>query len=171
MAAPATRTDLPPTRRPQADATPSLTTRFTRAVEALAYPPNGELPFLLRWFHYIALAVVVVGMAVQVPMGVFAAQAPMDPVAHFVWPMATGSIAFQVMFADDDLRIVPSLIVITALGVGFEVLWEVAEFTGDHFLIFRHWQVDNADTMSDLIIGIFGAVVGASLHVGIERAA
>jgi hypothetical protein len=125
-------------------------------------------PFAVRYFHSLALMIVAVAVGLQVPMGVFHAQAPMDPIVHFVIPMSTGSLALTYLYGDDPQpRAVPTVVIATALGVLGEVLWETAEFTGDHVL-HLHWQVDNADTMWDLIIGVVGALFGGLCHVGVR---
>jgi hypothetical protein len=135
-----------------------------------APPPEPEpaaLPFVVRHFHPVCLMVTFVAVGLQWPMGKFGPQAPLDPWVHFIFPMAAGSIIVSALFWDDPPRTLPAMIMVGTIGVTLEVLWEIVEFTGDH-LFHLHWQVDNTDTMWDLIIGVAGAAFGAVTHVAIE---
>ena len=134
---------------------------------AEAEPP--PLPFVVRHFHAVCLMLVFIAVGLQWPLGVFSAQAPLDPYVHFIFPMASGSIIVSTLFWDDPPRTLPAMIMVGTIGVTLEVLWEIIEFTGDH-LFHLHWQVDNSDTMWDLIIGVIGAAAGAVAHAAIEDA-
>lgn len=139
-------------------------------VEVRQTPPleeEGPPPFLVTYFHPIALMITFMGVGLQVPFGVFGPQAPLDPIVHFVVPMTTGPILFGYLFESYLMSALPTAVAIITVGVFVEVGWEVIEFTGDN-LFGLHWQIDNADTMGDLIIGVVGAAFGAGTSAAVR---
>lgn len=131
-------------------------------------PEPPRLPFVVRYFHSLCLAGVFIAVGLQWPLGMFSAQAPLDPYVHFIFPMTSGSILVSYLFWDTDQPApLPTMIMVGSIGVTAEVLWETAEFAGDN-LWGLHWQLGNTDTMHDLITGVFGAAFGALTHAAIE---
>ena len=141
-------------------------------VEVRQTPPvdeYGPAPFVVTYFHPIVLMITFMGVGLQVPAGIFHAQAPLDPIVHFVVPMTTGPILFSYLFENYLLAALSTAVAIVTLGVCVEVGWEIVEFAGDHLFGLR-WQVDNTDTMWDLIVGVAGALVGVLSHAAVRHA-
>ncbi len=106
-------------------------------------------------------------LSARIPLGTFNDVSAIDSVAHFVLP-ATGTPLLY--FILEQSRLLPAmknrsrLIVMFLLGVTLAVLWEIFELSVD--LIFdTNWQRSNADTMSDLILGAFGTLLGSALFI------
>jgi len=141
-------------------------------VEIRQTPPVDDpepLPFVVRYFHAVCLTLVFIAVGLEWLMDKFGPQAPLDPIVHFIFPMASGSIIVSTLFWDDPPRPLPAMIMVGTIGVTLEVLWEIIEFTGDH-LLNLHWQIDNTDTMWDLVIGVAGASFGAVTHAAVRLA-
>ena len=117
-------------------------------------------------FHLYLLASTLTVFFAQVPLGLFAAQSPLDSTAHVLLPAAATSLLYDAFYH----RVVHSPAqyfgTMALLGVSTEMFWEVLEFGGDAAFGLT-WQVDNADTMTDIICGIVGASVGAGIRLWI----
>jgi len=117
-------------------------------------------------FHLYLLASTLTVFFAQVPLGLFAAQSPLDSTAHVLLPAAATSLLYDAFYH----RVVHSPAqyfgTMALLGVSTEMFWEVLEFGGDAAFGLT-WQVDNADTMTDIICGIVGASLGAGIRLRI----
>ena len=117
-------------------------------------------------FHLYLLTFTLTIFFAQVPMGLFAAQSPLDSTAHVLLPAAATSLLYDAFYH----RVVHSpaqyFCTMVLLGVSTEMFWEVLEFGGDAAFGLS-WQVDNADTMRDIICGIVGASLGAGIRLRI----
>ena len=117
-------------------------------------------------FHLYLLAFTLTIFFAQIPLGLFAAQSPLDSTAHVLLPAAATSLLYDAFYH----RVVHSSAqyfgTMVLLGVSTEMFWEVLEFGGDAAFGLS-WQVDNADTMRDIICGIVGAMLGAGIRLKI----
>lgn len=104
----------------------------------------------------------------QVPLGMgdIAGQTPLDSTAHVLLPAAATSLLYDLAYARVVHSPVQYFVTMVLLGVSAEMIWEVIEFAGDAFLRLS-LQVDNADTMADIMCGIAGALLGAALRLTI----
>lgn len=93
----------------------------------------------------------------------------MDIMAHIVL-IAAGGPLVTVYLAMSKLLTIRHvsewMIVATMVGITLEVIWEMFEFVVG-LLWGVPWQIDNADTMFDIILGVVGAIAGASLFMKI----
>ena len=115
-------------------------------------------------FHLYLLTFTLTIFFAQVPMGLFAAQSPLDSTAHVLLPAAAASLLYDAFYH----RVVHSpaqyFCTMVLLGVSTEMFWEVLEFGGDAAFGLT-WQIDNADTMTDIICGIVRASLGAGIRL------
>jgi YVTN family beta-propeller protein len=127
---------------------------------------RGGRRLLRPSFHLYLLTFTLTIFFAQVPMGLFAAQSPLDSTAHVLLPAAATSLLYDAFYH----RVVHSpaqyFCTMVLLGVSTEMFWEVLEFGGDAAFGLS-WQVDNADTMRDIICGIVGASLGAGIRLRI----
>ena len=115
-------------------------------------------------FHLYLLVFTLAIFFAQIPLGVFAAQSPLDTTAHVLLPAAATSLLHDLIFRRVVHGPVEYFCTMVFFGMGAEVLWEVAEFGGDAAFGLS-WQVDNADTMNDIMCGIVGATLGAAIRL------
>jgi len=120
--------------------------------------------FLRPSFHLYLLVFTLVIFFAQIPLGVFAAQSPLDTTAHVLLPAAATSLLHDVIFRRVVHGPVEYFCTMVFFGMGAEAVWEVAECAGDAAFGLR-WQVDNADTMNDIMCGIAGALIGAAIRL------
>jgi YVTN family beta-propeller protein len=117
-------------------------------------------------FHLYLLVFTLTIFFIQIPLGVFAAQSPLDSTAHVLLPAAATSLLYDAVYS----RVVHSstqyFFTMVLLGVSVEMVWEVIEFAGDA-VFGLSWQLDNTDTMIDIMCGIAGAVLGAAIRLWI----
>ena len=80
-------------------------------------------------FHLYLLVFTLTIFFIQIPLGVFAAQTPLDSTAHVLLPAAATSLLYDTAYS----RVVHSpaqyFCTMVLLGVGVEMLWEVIEYT------------------------------------------
>src|ERR687886_1153532 len=105
---------------------------------------QGGRGWLRPSFHLYLLVVTLLVFFAQVPMGVFAAQSPLDNVAHVLLPAAGASVLYDLLYPRVVHSAVQYFSTMWLLGVCAEMLWECVEFALDARF---HWglQVDNAD--------------------------
>jgi YVTN family beta-propeller protein len=115
-------------------------------------------------FHLYLLVSTLIAFFAQIPLGVFAARSPLDATAHVLLPAAAASLLHDLLYSRVAHSAVQYFCTMVLLGVGAEMIWEVLEFTADAVLHIG-WQVDNADTMYDIVCGIVGAVLGAGVRL------
>ena len=120
--------------------------------------------FLRPSFHLYLLVSTLVIFFAQIPLGVFAAQSPLDTTAHVLLPAAASSLLHDLIFRRVVHVPVEYFCTMVFFGMGAEAVWEVAEFAGDAAFGLS-WQVDNADTMNDIMCGIAGAILGAAIRL------
>jgi hypothetical protein len=114
-----------------------------------------------RTFAIIFL-VMLVSLLLRIPLGTFNQNSLLDTVAHFVLPATGGPLLYAALRnakVYQSSRGVGALVMIVTLGVTAEACWEVVEFVVDS-LFGLHWQVDNTDTMHDLMSAFAGTIVG-----------
>lgn len=115
-------------------------------------------------FHLYLLVFTLTGFFAQVPMGVFAAQSPLDSTAHVLLPAAATSLLYDLLYPRVVHSAAQYFATMWLLGVCAEMVWECVEFALD--AVFRFGlQVDNTDTMRDIVSGIAGATLGAGLRL------
>ena len=117
-------------------------------------------------FHLYLLTFTLTIFFGQVPMGLFAAQSPLDSTAHVLLPAAATSLLYDALYHRVVHSAAQYFCTMVLLGVSTEMFWEVLEFGGDAAFGLS-WQVDNADTMNDIICGIVGASLGAGIRLWI----
>lgn len=101
-------------------------------------------------------------------MGTFNIPSHLDVIGHFVLVAAGAPLAMAFATAYKLLPRFEStthyVLVTSLLGISLEVLWEIFEFMID-VSFGLSWQLSNADTMIDLLLGVIGAVAGALVFV------
>lgn len=117
-------------------------------------------------FHLYLLAFTLTIFFGQIPLGLFAAQSPLDSTAHVLLPAAATSLLHDAIYHRVVHSAAQYFCTMVLLGVSTEMIWEVLEFGGDAAFGLT-WQVDNADTMNDIICGIGGACIGAGIRLWI----
>ena len=117
-------------------------------------------------FHLYLLTFTLTIFFGQIPLGLFAAQSPLDSTAHVLLPAAATSLLYDALYHRVVHSAAQYLCTMVLLGVSTEMVWEVLEFGGDAAFGLS-WQVDNADTMRDIICGIVGASLGAGIRLRI----
>ena len=117
-------------------------------------------------FHLYLLTFTLTIFFGQIPLGLFAAQSPLDSTAHVLLPAAATSLLYDALYHRVVHSAAQYLCTMVLLGVSTEMVWEVLEFGGDAAFGLS-WQVDNADTMNDIICGIVGASLGAGIRLWI----
>lgn len=125
---------------------------------------------LVRSICPVLFSMMSVSIAIQIPMGVFGAQAPLDDLAHFVYPFALGSIICREVFYDKPMDSHQTFLLVVIAGVFVEAVWECFEFYLD-FVWGLNWQIDNRDTVLDILMGLLGAISGGLYHVLLDRLA
>lgn len=126
----------------------------------------GKVLMAHKAFMTICLVMLAVMLA-RIPLGDFNSRSPLDTLAHLVFPAVTAPLAYVLMVEMGflpRLRVGAVLLMIFMLGVSFEAMWEVVEFCVDS-IIGTHWQIDNTDTMTDIIMAVVGSLVGAGIFV------
>lgn len=117
--------------------------------------------FMLVCFVMLAI------MLARIPLGDFNNRSPLDTLAHLVLPAVTAPLAYVLMVEMGflpRLRVGAVLLMIFMLGVSSEAMWEVMEFCLDS-IFGMQWQIDNTDTMSDIIMAVIGSLVGGAVFV------
>jgi YVTN family beta-propeller protein len=127
---------------------------------------RGGRGILRPSFHLYLLVSTLTIFFAQIPLGVFAAQSPLDSTAHVLLPAAATSLLYDALYFQVMHSPVQYFCTMALLGVSSEMIWEVLEFGGDAAFGLT-WQVDNADTMQDILYGIAGAVLGAGIRLWI----
>jgi len=117
-------------------------------------------------FHLYLLTFTLTIFFGQIPLGLFAAQSPLDSTAHVLLPAAATSLLHDALYHRVVHSAAQYFCTMVLLGVSTEMVWEVLEFGGDAAFGLS-WQVDNADTMNDIICGIVGALLGAGIRLWI----
>lgn len=103
----------------------------------------------------------------RIPMGTFNEASTIDAVSHVILPASGAPLALALLTAKGahrHLGIHTAAFSILLLGATGSVLWEIFEFVVDA-VFGLNWQVDNLDTMSDLIAGVLGSLVGGWLFI------
>ena len=67
----------------------------------------------------------------QVPMGLFAAQSPLDSTAHVLLPAAATSLLYDALYFAVVHSPAQYFCTMVLLGVSTEMFWECVEFCGD----------------------------------------
>lgn len=112
-----------------------------------------------------------VALLARIPAGTFNDSSLLDTIAHFVLP-ATGTPLLYIIL--ERLQLFPEMarsskfFVILALGITSAVLWEIFEFSVDR-AFGTDWQLSNTDTMTDLILGLIGTLVGTGIFMKVYR--
>ena len=92
---------------------------------------RGGRRLLRPSFHLYLLTFTLTIFFAQVPLGLFAAQSPLDSTAHVLLPAAATSLLYDAFYH----RVVHSpaqyFCTMVLLGVSTEMFWEVLEFGGD----------------------------------------
>lgn len=107
----------------------------------------------------------------RIPLGTFNDSSVLDVIAHFVLP-ATGTPLLYLVL--EQIKLMPAmartgeLLVTIMLGVSLAVLWEIFEFTVDR-TFGTDWQLNNMDTMTDLILGLLGTIFGTVVFMRIYK--
>ena len=120
--------------------------------------------FLRPSFHLYLLVSTLVIFFAQIPLGVFAAQSPLDTTAHVLLPAAATSLLHDLIYRRVVHGPVEYFCTMVFFGMGAETVWEVPSSRGDAAFGLS-WQVDNADTMNDIMCGIAGAILGAAIRL------
>lgn len=121
------------------------------------------------------------GMALQgfgEVLGVYDAMPVFDDIVHVTLPLLTAPVLYIGLARLDvvpdprdetHVRHYAGMAVVTAcLGVTLGALWEVVEWRSDAWFG-TSLQIDNADTVSDLVYDSLGSVLGAALLVAWAR--
>lgn len=103
---------------------------------------------------------------------------PFDWLVHFTFLIAISQLLYVVLenyelHAKKNEKIssmtTPRIILMVLLvGMGIGVWWEIIEFSSDH-LLGTHLQLNNADTMGDLIADTLGSLVGGIILVFLSK--
>jgi hypothetical protein len=122
-----------------------------------------------RCFYPLLLCVLFAGIVWEILTDQFGAISPLDDLIHFCSPAILGSIIFREIYVDSRKMCArDTWITVTGLGGFTELIWELWEWTMDG-IWHTQWQLDNADTMGDIRLGLLGAAVGATGHVLLDR--
>jgi hypothetical protein len=131
-------------------------------------------PVLLPRVYDLALALALTLQAWGEALGLYDSLAWFDNVVHFSLPFFGAPTLYIVLARLDvvpdpkdetDLRHYVGIAIVTfALGVALGGLWEIAEWASDNTLG-SSLQLDNDDTVGDLIADSLGALCGSALLV------
>lgn len=99
-------------------------------------------------------------------MGTFSTPSHLDILGHFILVAAGAPLLMACVTAYKLLptsgSTVQYIIATSLLGISMEVIWEIFEFTID-ILFGLSWQINNTDTMIDIMLGVVGAIAGATV--------
>jgi len=131
-------------------------------------------PVLLPRVYDLALVLALTLQAWGEALGLYESVAWFDNVVHFTLPFFAAPTLYIVLARIDlvpdpkdetNLHHYAGMAVVSfALGVALGGLWEIFEYASDSWLG-SSLQVDNADTIGDLIADSLGAMCGAALLV------
>lgn len=94
---------------------------------------------------------------------------------HLLGGISIGVSAYSLFMYLENKRVIVrlpsffSLFLIVSITSLAAVLWEFLEFSGDHFYSLR-LQAGLADTMLDMLLGLFGGALAGSYFTFIKRA-
>jgi hypothetical protein len=131
-------------------------------------------PVLLPRVYDLALVLAIALQAWGEALGLYDSIAWFDNVVHFTLPFFAAPTLYIVLARidlvpdpkdDTDARHYAGIAVVAfALGVALGGLWEIFEYGSDNWLG-SSLQIDNDDTVGDLIADSLGALAGAALLV------
>jgi hypothetical protein len=124
-------------------------------------------------FFSLPLMVMLFILLMRIPLGTFSESSWIDTAAHFVLPAVGAPLLYAWLVGGSylpklDLKNIVLFCVL--LGTSLEVGWEIVEFAVDQTLGWR-WQLDNTDTMYDLVSAVVGSTAGAYLFVKLYKRA
>lgn len=121
-------------------------------------------------YNGIFIASVVILLA-RIPLGTFNDSSILDTIAHFVLPATGTPVLYQALEKSKHL---PSatygskLFIMVLLGVTLAVVWEIFELSVD-MLFGTNWQLNNIDTMTDLMLGLAGSMLGSLIYLHLSE--
>ena len=110
-------------------------------------------------------------LLIRIPLGTFNNTSWIDAVGHIVLP-GVGTALIYAWLVEctylPKLSMKKIVLFCLLLGTGLEVGWEIIEFGVDQTFGLS-WQLDNTDTMIDLISAVLGSTIAATIFVWIHR--
>ncbi len=126
----------------------------------ISVPFKNHKVFIATFFIMLAI------LLARIPLGTFNQPSVVDIFGHFLLP-ASGAPLLYFLLSKFNIVIATKkrhvFFLIVLLGITSEVLWEICEFIVDAATELQ-WQVSNLDTMTDIILGVGGALTGAFIY-------
>lgn len=117
-------------------------------------------------FSYAAVTILFL-LLIRIPFGTFNEGSSIDTFAHFALPLFAAPLLYAWL---RRLNYLPGaehnrgqILLVVLLGVSAEVIWEIFEFGVDRAFGLQ-WQIDNTDTMHDLMLAVIGSLAGGCLY-------
>lgn len=151
------------------------------SVAAITVPSvvtRGNIKSIPIQFELIFIIMVMIQLVIGETLDFYNNVPYYDKFVHFSLPFFIGFMSFIIAYTLDQtgklsISTIPLLLILIFFTLGVGALWEIIEYTTDHFinpLIGRHSQLQGSvvesaidDTMKDLILDMLGGIFGALL--------
>ena len=125
----------------------------------------------MRIYFSAIFVIMLTVLLARIPLGTFNNASSLDSLGHFILPATGSPLALLLLNAKKILPVFKGgrfVFIAILLGTTLEVMWEIIEFFVD--LIFNlNWQPSNRDTMTDILLGLCGSALGATIFITLYR--